>query len=67
MKIIPLHPNDRIRLKKPHPCGESCFRILRVGSEVRIVCEGCGRAMAIDRLKLEKSIKNILSSDESDS
>ena len=61
MQIIPLHPNDRIRMKKPHPCGGDVFRILRVGSEVRIVCETCGRDMKLDRVKLEKSIRRVLS------
>ncbi len=60
MQIIPLHQNDRIRLKKPHPCGGSVFEILRVGSEVRIKCETCGHDMTLDRVKLEKSIRQTL-------
>ena len=66
MQIIPLHPNDRLRLKKPHPCGGSVFIVLRVGSEVRIKCETCGRDMKVDRLKLEKAVKRILTESESD-
>ena len=60
MQIIPLHPDDRVQLKKAHPCGGDVFRILRVGSAVRIVCESCGRDMNIDRVKLEKSIRRIV-------
>ena len=60
MQIIPLRPFDRIQLKKAHPCGANVFVVLRVGSEVRIKCEGCGRDMTLDRLKLEKSIRRIL-------
>ena len=60
MQIIPLHPGDRIQLKKPHPCGKDSFVILRVGSEVRIKCETCGRDMTVDRIKLEKSVRKIL-------
>ena len=60
--IIKLQPNDRIKLKKKHPCGGDVFRIVRVGSEVRIVCESCGRDMTMERIKLEKSIKQMLSS-----
>ena len=52
MPIIPLHPMDRIRLKKDHPCGGRIFVILRVGSEVRIRCESCGRDMTLDRIIL---------------
>ena len=60
MQIIPLHAGDRVQLKKPHPCGNNLFRILRVGSEVRVICETCGRDMTLDRVKLEKAIKQIL-------
>ena len=60
MPIIPLRLGDRIKRKKEHPCGGQIFRILRIGSEVRIVCETCARDMTIDRIKLEKAIKQIL-------
>ncbi len=59
--IIKLQPNDRIKLKKKHPCGGDVFRIVRVGSEVRIICESCGRDMTMERIKLEKAIKQMLS------
>lgn len=56
--------NDIIELKKQHPCGCSTFKILRVGSTMRIACQGCSRDMEIDRLKLEKATKKIISSEE---
>ncbi len=60
MNIIPMKVGDLLELKKPHPCGEKRFRILRVGSEVRIVCTGCGRDMMLDRVKLEKAVRRLL-------
>ena len=57
MEIIKFKVGDLVELKKPHPCGSKQFKILRVGSEMRIVCSGCGRDMNIDRLKLEKATK----------
>ena len=63
-KIIPLTVGDVLELKKPHPCGKSRFAVLRVGSEVRIKCETCGRDMTLDRIKLEKAIKHRLPADE---
>ncbi|MBO7250251.1 MAG: DUF951 domain-containing protein [Clostridia bacterium] len=57
---------DIIELKKPHPCGTKEFKIMRIGSEMRIVCRGCGRDMNIDRIKLEKATKRIILSKESD-
>ncbi len=62
--IVRLRLNDRIVLKKPHPCGGSEFRILRVGSDVRIVCQTCGRDMTVNRIKLEKAIRQVLPAGE---
>ncbi len=63
MKIIPIRVGDVLELKKPHPCGEKHFKVLRTGSEVRIVCVGCGRDMVLDRLKLEKAVKTVTPTD----
>ena len=60
MEIIKFKLGDTVELKKPHPCGSKQFKIMRVGSEMRIVCIGCGRDMNIDRIKLEKATKKIL-------
>ena len=48
-----------VKLKKQHPCGTSVFEVLRIGSDIRIVCTGCGRDMVLPREKLEKAIKKI--------
>ena len=59
MVIPKISVGDRIELKKKHPCGTSEFSVLRVGSDIRIVCSGCGRDMVLPREKLEKAIKKI--------
>ena len=61
MQILKLLPDMVVELKKPHPCGKHDFRIVRVGSICRIVCLCCGRDLEIDRIKLEKSVKRIVS------
>lgn len=58
--VLQLAPGDRLELKKPHPCGGRVFTVRRAGSDVRIVCEGCGRDMTLDRLKLEKAVRRKL-------
>ena len=60
MQIISLSPGDRVQLKKKHPCGGDVFRILRVGSDVRVVCETCSRDMTLDRVKFERAIKQFV-------
>ena len=59
MQIIKMKVGDTLELKKTHPCGEKCFKVMRVGSEIRIVCEGCGRDMVLDRIKLEKAVRKV--------
>ncbi|MBE6713787.1 MAG: DUF951 domain-containing protein [Ruminococcaceae bacterium] len=58
---------DILELKKPHPCGEKRFTVLRVGSDIRIVCTGCSRDMTLERIKLEKAIKKIFSAKKEES
>lgn len=60
MEIIKYKLNDIIELKKPHPCGSKLFKVLRVGSDMRVVCMGCSRDMTVDRIKLEKATKKIV-------
>jgi hypothetical protein len=59
-KILRLAAGDRLEMKKVHPCGSRIFTVLRAGSDVRVRCEGCGRDMVLDRLKLEKAVKHKL-------
>ena len=59
MQILKIEVGDILTMKKPHPCGYATFKVLRVGSDIRIVCTNCGRDLTIDRIKLEKSIKHI--------
>ena len=60
MVIPKIAVGDRLELKKKHPCGKSEFEVLRVGSDVRIVCTGCGRDLVLPREKLEKAIRKIV-------
>lgn len=59
MKIIKLAVGDLLKMKKPHPCGADSFKVLRVGSDIRMICTGCGRDFTIPRLKIEKNIKMV--------
>lgn len=48
---------DSIITKKPHPCGNSTFAVLRVGMDFRIRCTKCGREVMVPRSKIEKISK----------
>ncbi len=60
MEIIRFETKDKIQLKKKHPCGSDIFTVLRCGSDVRIVCDGCGRDLTIERVAIEKTIKKVI-------
>ena len=57
---------DILEMKKPHPCGSRRFKILRTGSDIRLVCEGCGRDMEMPREKVEKAVKKIFTPEDTD-
>lgn len=57
--------NDILVMKKPHPCGEHQFLVLRVGMDFKLRCSGCGREFMTPRIKTEKYIKSVLREEES--
>ena len=50
---------DILEMKKPHPCGNKTFLVLRVGMDFRLRCQNCGREVMVPRVKIEKNIKKI--------
>ena len=51
---------DTVRMKKPHACGSETWTITRVGADVKIRCDGCGRGVMLDRLAFLKAAKKII-------
>ena len=51
---------DRLEMKKPHPCGENTFDVLRIGMDFRLRCVRCGREFMAPRLKIERHIRKII-------
>lgn len=54
---------DILEMKKPHPCGANRMKVLRVGSDIRVLCLGCGRDVTVAREKLEKNIRRVIPAD----
>ncbi len=50
---------DTLTMKKPHPCGEKSWKVLRVGADFRLRCLGCGHEVMIPRIKAEKNIRSV--------
>lgn len=55
-----LNLQDKLILKKGHPCGVNLWIVERVGADVKLKCSGCGRTIIVERPQLLKRIKKII-------
>ena len=51
---------DHVMMKKGHPCGANEWKIIRVGVDIKLKCQNCGREVMIDRLEFERKLKKVL-------
>lgn len=56
---LDIQVGDVIDTKKPHPCGNNRFEVLRIGMDFRIRCVKCEKQIWIARTNLEKRIRKI--------
>ncbi|GAA0334684.1 DUF951 domain-containing protein [Bacillus carboniphilus] len=52
--------NTVVEMKKAHPCGTNRWRIIRMGMDIRIKCEGCQHSVLLPRREFTKKVKKIL-------
>ena len=52
--------NDIVEMKKQHPCGTNAWKIIRMGADIRIKCEGCQHSVMIPIKEFEKKMKKLL-------
>lgn len=57
---------DLLEMKKPHPCGERRWLVLRVGMDFKLRCLGCGHEVMLPRNRCEKNIKKIVREESKD-
>ncbi len=51
---------DRLKLRKPHPCGGYEWTVVRLGADIGLTCDSCGRRVLLPRRELEKRLKTKL-------
>ena len=61
--ILKIEEGDKVVMRKQHPCQNSEFLIVRIGSDVKLMCIKCGRYVELPRIKLERQIKTIIKKD----
>lgn len=54
---------DILTMKKPHPCGEKRWQVLRIGMDFKLRCLGCGHEVMGERRKFERNIRAITRKD----
>jgi hypothetical protein len=52
--------DDLVRLRKPHPCGSYEWRVVRVGADIGLKCQVCGRRVLLDRRTFNKRLKTVI-------
>ena len=57
--VLEIVVDDRLRLRKPHACGSRDWRVTRTGADIGLACEGCGRALLLERRELERRVPGI--------
>jgi hypothetical protein len=54
--------NDVVEMKKPHPCGVNRWKVIRMGMDIRIKCQGCDHSIMLPRREFSKKMKKVLES-----
>ena len=47
-------------MKKGHPCGANQWTVIRLGSDIKVKCDNCGRVIMMPRIEFNKKVKKIL-------
>ena len=56
--------NDKVIMKKAHPCGTNEWEIVRLGVDIKIKCLNCGRTVMIPRIEFNKKLKKVIKDGE---
>jgi hypothetical protein len=52
--IMALLLGDDVRLRRRHPCGGDTWLVDRLGADIGLRCQTCGRHVLIERATLER-------------
>ena len=53
--------NSIVMMTKEHPCGSNEWVITRIGADIKIKCQKCGRSIMIPRIEFNKKLKKVIS------
>ncbi len=52
--VLTLLLGDVMRLRRTHPCGGDAWLVDRLGADIGLRCQTCGRHVLLERAKLEQ-------------
>ena len=59
--VLELLLGDVVRLRKAHPCGGHDWLVDRLGADIGLRCQTCGRHVLLERRVLEQRLVNFVS------
>jgi hypothetical protein len=52
--------HDVVEMRKKHPCGSAIWTVTRIGADIKMKCDGCGRVVMLDRVEFIKRRKRVI-------
>jgi hypothetical protein len=59
--VLTLLLGDVLRLRRPHPCGGDAWLVDRLGADIGLRCQTCGRHVLVERRRIERRLVGFLS------
>jgi hypothetical protein len=64
--VLTLYVGDVVRLRRTHPCGSDTWLLDRLGADIGLRCQGCGRHILLDRRLLERRLDGFVARGDAD-
>jgi hypothetical protein len=58
--VLTLLLGDVVRLRRTHPCGSNTWLVDRLGADIGLRCQGCGRHVLLERSTLERRLAGFI-------
>jgi hypothetical protein len=58
-ETTPIRLGDSVTLRKPHACGANRWTVTRVGADVRVQCDECGRSVLMPRPRFLRAVRKL--------
>jgi len=59
--LVDVQVGDVVTLRKPHPCGTNQWTVTRIGADIGLKCQGCGRRIMLTRGVFNRRVKKFIS------